>query len=135
MADAVATQILFDGERKAIMKFTNLSDGTGEVKVAKVIPADLTKSSFNKACDGVTITKIYAMTHGMEVAIYWDATTDVLVTVVPQNTNYVADYESFGGLWNNSGAGKNGQVLFSTLDAGAGDAYTIILEMVKSYAD
>jgi len=65
MADAVATQILFDGERKAIMKFTDLSDGTGETKVAKVIPGNLNKSSFNKACDAVTITKIYAMTHGM----------------------------------------------------------------------
>jgi hypothetical protein len=135
MADAVATQILFDGERKAIMKFTDLSDGTGETKVAKVIPSNLNKSSFNKACDGVTITKIYAMTHGLQVAMYWDATTDVLITVVPQNTNYVADYESFGGLWDNSGAGKTGQVLFSTLDATAGDTYTIILEMVKSYAD
>lgn len=135
MADAVATQILFDGERKAIMKFTDLSDGTGETKVAKVIPGNLNKSSFNKACDGVTITKIYAMTHGLQVAIYWDATTDVLITVVPQNTNYVSDYESFGGLWDNSGAGKTGQVLFSTLDATAGDTYTIILEMVKSYAD
>jgi hypothetical protein len=135
MADAVATQILFDGERKAIMKFTDLSDGTGETKVAKVIPGNLTKSSFNKACDAVTITKIYAMTHGMEVEMYWDATTDVLITVVPQNTNYVSDYESFGGLWDNSGAGKTGQVLFSTRDASAGDTYTIILEMVKSYAD
>lgn len=133
MADAVATQILFDGERKAIMKFTNLSDGTGEVKALKVDASALNPDAFGQACDGVTITKIYAMTHGMEVAIYWDATTDVLVTVVPQNTNYVADYESFGGLWNNAGAGKNGDVLFSTLDQSAGDAYTIILEMVKSY--
>jgi len=135
MADAVATQILFDGERKAIMKFTDISDGTGESKVAKVIPGNLIKSSFNKACDAVTITKIYAMTHGMEVDMYWDATTDVLITVVPQNSNYVSDYESFGGLWDNSGAGKTGQVLFSTRDATAGDTYTIILEMVKSYAD
>ena len=135
MADAVATQILFDGERKAIMKFTNISDGTGENKVLKVDVSTLTPSAFSKACDGVTITKIYAMTHGMEVAIYWDATTDVLVTVVPQNSNYVSDYESFGGLWNNSGAGKTGDVLFSTQDASAGDTYTIILEMVKSYAD
>lgn len=135
MADAVATQILFDGERDAIMKFTNISDGTGENKVLKVDASALNPSSFGKACDGVTITKIYAMTHGMEVAIYWDATTDVLVTVVPQNTNYVADYTTFGGLWNNAGTGKTGDVLFSTIDQTSGDAYTIILEMVKSYAD
>jgi len=135
MADAVATQILFDGERKAIMKFTNISDGTGENKVLKVDVSALTSSSFGRPCDGVTITKIYAMTHGMQVAMYWDATADVLITVIPQNTNYVADYESFGGLWNNAGAGKTGDILFSTQDASANDDYTIILEMVKSYAD
>ena len=133
MADAVATQILLEGDRKVIMKFTNLSDGTGETKVTKVTVANLAKSAAGRTCTGVTITKIYAMTHGMEVAIYWGATADVPVTVVPQNTNYVADYESFGGLWNNAGAGKTGNVLFSTLDASLGDAYTIILEMVKSY--
>jgi hypothetical protein len=33
MADAVASQTIFDGERVAIMKFTNTSDGTGETKV------------------------------------------------------------------------------------------------------
>ena len=134
MADAVATQVLFDGERKAIMKFTDLSDGTGENKVTKVNVSALNPNTLGQACNGVTITKIYAMTHGMEVLIYWDATTDVLVTALPQNTNYKMDYEEFGGLWNDSGAGKNGNVLFSTSDASAGDAYTIILEMVKHYA-
>ena len=135
MADAVATQILFDGERMAIMKFTNISDGTGEAKVTKVDVSALSPSSFSKACDGVTITKIHAMTHGMEVDMYWDATTDVLIVSIPQNNMYSMDLTQFGGLWNNAGAGKNGNVQFSTRDASAGDTYTIILEMVKSYAD
>ena len=135
MADAVATQILFDGERTAIMKFTNISDGTGETKVTKVDVSTLTPSSFSKVCDGVTITKIHAMTHGMEVDMYWDATTDVLIGVIPQNQMYSMDLTQFGGLWNNAGAGKTGDVLFSTRDVSTGDTYTIILEMVKSYAD
>ena len=135
MADAVATQTLFDGERMAIMKFTDISDGTGETKVTKVDVSTLNASSFGKACDGVTITKIHAMTHGMEVDMYWDATTDVFITSVPQQQMYSMDLTQFGGLWNNAGAGKNGDVLFSTRDASAGDTYMIILEMVKSYAD
>jgi hypothetical protein len=135
MADAVATQILFDGERMAIMKFTNISDGTGETKVLKVDVSALNPSPFSKACDGVTITKVHALTHGLEVDMYWDATTDVFILSVPQNTMYSMDLTQFGGLWNNAGAGKNGDVLFSTRDATAGDNYTIILEMVKSYAD
>ena len=134
MADAVATQTLLDGERMAIMKFTNLSDGTGESKVLKVDVSTLTASASGKACDGVTITKIHASTHGLEVQIYWDATTDVFCWCVPQNSTYTMDFEKFGGLTNNAGAGVTGDVLFSTADATAGDFYTIVLEMVKSYA-
>lgn len=135
MADAVATQILFDGERTAIMKFTDISDGTGENKVLKVDVSALTPSASGKDCDGVTITKIHALTHGMEVDMYWDATTDVFILSVPQNTMYSMDLTQFGGLWNDAGAGKTGDVLFSTRDATAGDNYTIVLEMVKSYAE
>jgi hypothetical protein len=135
MADAVATQILFDGERMAIMKFTNISDGTGETKVTKVDVSALNPSSFNKACDGVTIVKVHAMTYGLEVSMYWDATADVFILAAPQNTMYSMDFTQFGGLWNDAGAGKNGDIQFSTRDAGAGDNYTVILEMVKSYAD
>jgi hypothetical protein len=135
MADAVTTQILFDGERTAIMKFTDISDGTGETKVLKVDVSALNPSSFSKACDGVTITKIHALTHGMEVDMYWDATTDVFILSIPQNTMYSMDLTQFGGLWNDAGTGKTGDVLFSTRDASAGDTYAIILEMVKSYAD
>ena len=134
MADAVASQTLLDGERMAIMKFTNLSDGTGESKVLKVDVSTLTSSASGKACDGVTITKIHASTHGLEVQIYWDATTDVFCWCVPQNSTYTMDFEKFGGLTNNAGAGVTGDVLFSTADASAGDFYTIVIEMVKSYA-
>ena len=134
MADAVASQTLFDGERTAIMKFTNLSDGTGENKVLKVDVSALTPSNSGKACDGVTITKVYGVTHGMEVQIFWDATTDVFCWAVPQNSNYCMDFTTIGGLTNNAGAGVTGDVLFSTVDATNGDFYTIVLEMVKSYA-
>jgi hypothetical protein len=134
MADAVATQTLLDGERMAIMKFTNLSDGTGESKVLKVDVSTLTSSASGKACDRVTITKMHASTHGLEVQIYWDATTDVFCWCVPQNSTYTMDFEKFGGLTNNAGTGVTGDVLFSTADASNGDFYTIVLEMVKSYA-
>lgn len=133
MADAVASQTLFDNERVAIMKFTNISDGTGESKVVKVNPAALSPAANGGACTSVTINKIHASTHGMEVEIFWDATTDVFCWGVPQNSQYTWDWSQFGGLTNNAGAGKTGDVLFSTLDASAGDFYTIVLEMTKHY--
>ena len=42
MADAVTSQIIFDGTRTAVMKFTNISDGTGESAVLKVDVSALT---------------------------------------------------------------------------------------------
>ena len=55
MADAVTSQTIIDGERNCIMKFTNVSDGTGESAVAKVDVSALTSNSAgsndNAICD------------------------------------------------------------------------------------
>ena len=134
MADAVTSQTLMDGERVVIMKFTNISDGTGESAVTKVNVANLNPSQSGKACTGVSILKIASVCHGMEVRMYWDATTDVPFFMSAVNTNYENDFSKFGGITNNSGAGKNGNIVFSTADASVGDTYTVVLEMQKSYA-
>jgi hypothetical protein len=70
----------------------------------------------------------------MEVRMYWDASTDVPFFLSTVNTNYENDFSSFGGIANNAGAGKNGNIVFSTSDQTSGDTYTVVLEMVKSYA-
>ena len=134
MADAVTSQTLMDGERMAIMKFTNISDGTGETAVTKVNVSTLAPSGSGRTCTGVTVTKITSVCHGMEVRMYWDATTDVPFFMSTINTNYCNDFSEFGGITNNAGTGKNGNIVFSTADQSAGDTYTVVLEMVKSYA-
>ena len=134
MADVVASQTLLDGERLFIGKFTNISDGTGETAVVKINPSTLSVNAYGRACNGVKINKIWATTHGMEVRILWDATTDVFAWLIPQNTNYLMDFSSFGGLQNNGGTGVNGNVLFTTADASSGDMYTIVIEGIKTYA-
>ena len=134
MADAVTSQTILDGERLFIAKFTNISDGTGETAVLKIDVSTLNPNSFGLACNGVKLNKIYGTTHGMEVRILWDATTDQFAWQIPQNSNYLMDLSSFGGIPNNAGAGKTGDVLFTTADASAGDMYSIVLECTKTYA-
>jgi hypothetical protein len=134
MADAVTSQTILDGERLFIAKFTNISDGTGEAAVLKIDVSTLNPNSFGLACNGVKLNKIYGTTHGMEVRILWDATTDQFAWQIPQNSNYLMDLSSFGGIPNNAGAGKTGDVLFTTADASAGDMYSIVLECLKTYA-
>ena len=134
MADAVTSQTILDGERLFIAKFTNISDGTGETGVVKIDVSTLAPNAFNLACNGVKLNKIFGTTHGMEVRILWDATTDQFAWQIPQNSNYLMDLSSFGGIPNNAGAGVTGDVLFTTADASSGDMYSIVLECTKTYA-
>ena len=134
MADNVTSQTILDGERLFIAKYTNISDGTGETAVVKVDVSTLNPNSFGLACNGVKINRIWMATHGMEVRILWDADVNLLAWQATSNGPYLMDFSSFGGISNNSGTGRNGDIAFSTHDATAGDTYTIILECIKTYA-
>lgn len=134
MADAVTSQTILDGERLFIGKFTNISDGTGEVGALKIDVSTLSASAAGNACNGVKINKVWAQTQGMGVDILWDATTDLLCETIPADQLYTLDYSSFGGLPNNAGTGVTGDVLFSTVGAASGDRYTIVIEAIKTYA-
>jgi len=134
MADAVTSQTLFDNERTAIMKFTNISDGTGETAVLKVDVSALNPSASGQTCTRVTVTKIYIASHGMEVRMLWDAATDVPFYLSSPGATQTLDMNGFGGITNNGGAGVTGDIVFSTADASSGDTYWCILEMTKGYA-
>ena len=134
MADAVTSQTILDGDRLFIAKFTNFSDGTGETGVVKIDVANLTANQFGLACNGLILNRVWSAAHGMEVQILWDATTDQFCWLIPQNTQYYMDFSHFGGIQNNAGAGKTGNIAFTTRDATAGDMYTIVLECIKTYA-
>ena len=132
MADAVTSQVVFDGTRTAVMKFTNISDGTGESAVLKVDVSALTGFQ-GKTCTGVNIVTLDAMTVGMGVDILWDATTDVICYTIGADQFVSFDFARFGGITNNAGSGKTGDLMFTTVGATAGDRYTIVLEMTKNF--
>ena len=125
MADAVASQTILDSSKKTIMKFTNVSDGTGEAAVKKV---DV--SALVGAPSTIKIDRIIYSVDGMAVQLLWDATTDVVAFTVGNGTG-VLDFTSIGGLHNNAGTGVTGDILFTTNGHSSGDSYSIILEMSK----
>lgn len=134
MADAVTTQTIQDGDRIAIMKFTNISDGTGEAAVTKVDVSTLSKESrTEKTCTAVKIQQIFYSLSGMSVDILWDATADQICFTVSDSSSGDFDFRDIGALTNNAGAGKTGDIKFTTVGAGAGDRYTILLVMEKQY--
>jgi len=131
MADAVTSQLIVDGPRRAVMKFTNISDGTGESAVLKVDVSALAAGPNGAVCTGVKIRSVKYDIQGMKVNIMWDATTDVPALVLGGFGKQ--DFYKLGNIPNNAGTGKTGDINFSTIGAGANSTYTIELDMVKAY--
>lgn len=126
MADAVTSQTLVDGERNVVMKFTNVSDGTGEAAVTKV---DV--SALNGAPTSVRIEKVQYDIQGMSVNLLWDATADVSALVIGSGQGCF-DFSEVGGLRNNAGDGVTGDIQLTTVGHTAGDTYSIVLHMKKN---
>ena len=135
MADAVTSQTIIDGERNCVMKFTNVSDGTGESAVAKVDVSALASNAAGVACSEVRALRISHAIVGMSVQLFVNATSNVLLVELAESSNGHMDFKDFGGLPNNAGSGKNGDVLFTTKGHSSGDTYSITLEMTKVYSD
>ena len=133
MADAVTSQTLIDGQNKAVIKFTNVSDGSGESAVKKVDVSALSSTADGVACSGVVIERIWWQCIGMKVQILWDASTDAFCIELGENQSGSHDYSIFGGLTNNAGSGKTGDLMFTTVGHTSADTYTIILYMRKKY--
>lgn len=126
------TQTLHDSERVAVMKF-HFDDGSGESDVTKVDVSTLNTNRLGEACTQVAIERIwYSTTSDINVDIKWDATANVTAWTVGGDGHM--DFRSVGPIENNSGAGKTGDIVFSTVGTVAATSrYSIILCLRKSY--
>jgi len=128
MADTVTSTTLANTSRKLRMKFTNLSDGTGESAVVKV-----DKSTF-VGLNGAEpsyfkITKIiYDIGNSMRVAVKVNRTSPLTVAVL-QGFGTL-DYGQFGGILCD-GSGGTGDIEFTTSGHALGDGYDITLYLTK----
>ena len=138
MADAVTSQTLVDGDKPAVIKFTNISDGRGESSVKIVDVSELTKNQAGTDCSRVSITQVWYDIGGMRIALEFNASSnDVALTLggsaAAGPVSGYMDFRSFGGIKNNAGSGIDGDIDLTTHGHTAHDHYTIIVEMTKSY--
>jgi len=125
MAGILAVSTVLNGSRNVIIKIQISGD------------ADLTSSVLFDASaylPEVTDNKIWTIDYvlnGFSATLYWDATTDVQALAIPTDHPHKNDFSWFGGLVNNAGSGKTGDILITTKGLTAGDTGTIILEVKK----
>ena len=125
MADTVTSQTITDvSGSKTVMKFTNLSDGTGESLVKKVDASEL-----NHASSSTKIARvIYSInTVGGNGAVEYDGATNATAMVL--GGSGTIDLQTPAIQIANNATTPTGDILFSTKNFVNGDSYTIILEL------
>ena len=139
MADAVTSQTIIDTDKRAVIKLTNISDGTGESSVKKVdVSALNARSADSAACSRVTIDQVWYDVGGLRAALEFDATSNVVGLVLggsaaAGNVSGYMDFRSFGGLKNTLASGYDGDIDLTTHGHTNHDHYTIVLEVAKNY--
>ena len=138
MADVVTSQTIVDTSgTKTVMKFTNISDGSGETLVTKM---DASELNFMTEDGNRTLGKIYwsiNTTNGKSgVELLWagSGTSAADATIGFFSGRGFHDYFTAGNsIPNNATLTANtspaGDILFSTKGFVAGDNYTIIIEV------
>ena len=138
MADVVTSQTIVDTSgTKTVMKFTNISDGSGETLVTKMDASELT---FMTEDANRTLAKIYWAINttngksGVEISWAGSGTSKADATIgFFSGTGFHDYFISGNSIPNNATLTANtspaGDILFSTKGFVAGDNYTIILEV------
>ena len=139
MADAVTSQTIEDGGKNLVMKFTNISDGTGESAVAKIdVSALNSEPSTGASCSRVVLQRIWFSNIGMGFKLYWNATTNMFICQAPKDWSDTWDFTdssiTLPGIPNNAGSGVNGDLLLTTNDHTSGDTYSVIVWALKHYS-
>ena len=101
----------------------------------KVVTFAAEPNSAGTAWSEVRVMRVSHAVVGMSVQLFLDATSNVLLMELAESSNGHMDFKDFGGLSNNAGSGKTGDILFTTKGHSSGDTYSIVLEMVKVYSD
>jgi hypothetical protein len=125
MAIITTTQTLEEGPHNLIVQWTGRSDGSGtEDLVKKVDVSELTPK-----CGSVKIARISGSVDYGVVELYWDALDPKKFLSLSGTIDF--DYRKAGGLTNNAGGGKTGDLLLSTAGFELNSVYTLNVEMVK----
>ena len=134
MADVVTSQTLVDTTgTKTVMKFTNMSDGSGETLVTKMDASALTFMTEDGTKSLAKIWWAINTTNGKSgVELLWAGTTNSTIGFF-SGTGYHDYYTAGNAIPNNATLTANtspaGDILISTKGFVAGDNYTIILEV------
>ena len=134
MEDLVLNQTVYQGEKKLITHYNNVSDNSGgSTKIVDVSALSVDGNGgtpvtvrLNKIWYSVSVTaKVDSL------RLLWDADTDA--TFITLEGSGFLDFSSIGGIKNNEATNFTGDVLAVLPACSAGDTATITCEWIKVY--
>lgn len=139
MANAVTVQTIVDGPRNSVIKVVGVLD-TSDVAYAAIIdPATLVGIDNTGALKAATF-RVKGLTYSvqdlLEVRLWWDATTPILMEALAGRGTMPNAIAEYGGLVNNAlnptpQPGVTGKIGLSTQGWVGVLSFTLILELVK----
>lgn len=139
MADAVTIDPIATTDRSAVIHLTNLSDGTGESAISKVVrsaysiapPISGAVRLVPLALDIVSIR--WAIQGFTSIKLFWDYTTPQTAMQLCSSgfedfsSGWLGDALRAGGLLANRSGGATGDIKLTTAGAAAGATYDITI--------
>ncbi len=136
MANTITSKIVIANTNQAVIYVTIASDGTNETATVLYDSSAVAAAVGDSDTLDSTIVSIYASAstaNTARVKLLWDATTDVLAIDVPTGTNPTKhNFHHMGGLPNQGGTGKTGDILLTTTGLASGDALTFVLTVRRN---
>ena len=127
MANTITTNKVVDWPRNVVLDIHISGDNSGDESDYNLVDVS-TFSGFGDWSE-VKIMEIQSNLDGFAVQLNWDATADVEAVRLLNGASFY-DWSDHGGLINNSGSGKTGDIKMVTSGLGAEDG-SIILKMKK----
>ena len=128
MTITITKQTIHDAERNLVVKAILIGGDGSDVSNELLINA----SDYSGSFTDLKIMKIQAHLNGFSVMLEWDASTNVDALSIPGDEWVNYDFFDIGGLPNNAGTGKTGDIDIDTVGMGANEEGSIILWMQKS---
>lgn len=144
MANAVQVHVLQDGPCNTIVSFTGELDTTMEAYNVKLAPATY-RSTYSLGPYGTPTTwRIdfieFAISDGMNVNLYWDATTpQIIVPLAGRGNKHFKNFGGYSGYTAQAAAGWTGGIGLNTVlttpdtafPTGSVLSYMIVLDLVQ----
>ena len=147
MANLIREQRLVDTNKRTLLKYVFISDGTTN---ANSVLVDVSTLQFARNANGyimqsnthpkssyrTTITRIYSVGRGNgSLKLQWHGDANSEIIVIPTGTVDLNFEGLGGGVISNPEANSTGDILLSTSNVSTGEHFTVLIDLKKDARD